>query len=385
MNQSDMLLQMVYSMVQSAQSTRPTQAAQTQNNGTQKSDDGKDFQTLLEEKRTELDGQTVEQPVENGEEPKDDVPADVLAQAMVLSQMTPVPPTVVVAEEVQPQAAEVSAAAVAPVVPEAAQNIQVAVPEENVRLAQTSDGVVVPEEQSVEPMAQTLPEQPAEKTEAPSDTGVPAEEVLSTPQTKQDAAPQTKEESGGQEQGAPESGKTVQTEDYEVLSAQTGAAERPLFQETETLPQRVGDAPVMDTQAEDMDSRLAEKLTKTLLSGEQRLELKLTPEHLGNVVVEMSRTPEGVLHVILHTENEQAARLLSEHSSTLGMMLQNSQQNEVRIEVQQPNQSEQPWQHPDQDGGQSGQDGRQQQERRQQTDPERFLQQLRLGLTGTDG
>ena len=147
----------------------------------------------------------------------------------------------------------------------------------------------------------------------------------------------------------------------------------------------MGDAPVMDTQAEDMDSRLAEKLTKTLLSGEQRLELKLTPEHLGNVVVEMSRTPEGVLHVILHTENEQAARLLSEHSSTLGMMLQNSQQNEVRIEVQQPNQSEQPWQHPDQDGGQSGQDGRQQQERRQQTDPERFLQQLRLGLTGTDG
>ena len=69
MNQSDMLLQMVYSMVQSAQSTRPTQAAQTQNNGTQKSDDGKDFQTLLEEKRTELDGQTVEQPVENGEKP----------------------------------------------------------------------------------------------------------------------------------------------------------------------------------------------------------------------------------------------------------------------------------------------------------------------------
>ena len=104
-----------------------------------------------------------------------------------------------------------------------------------------------------------------------------------------------------------------------------------------------------------------------------------------HVVVEMSRTPEGVLHVILHTENEQAARLLSEHSSTLGMMLQNSQQNEVRIEVQQPNQSEQPWQHPDQDGGQSGQDGRQQRERRQQTDPERFLQQLRLGLTGTDG
>ena len=115
MNQSDMLLQMVYSMVQSAQSTRPTQAAQTQNNGTQKSDDGKDFQTLLEEKRTELDGQTVEQPVENGEEPKDDVPADVLAQAPAdrTARLELIDATAALAEEVIEQEGQLTVAKLA--------------------------------------------------------------------------------------------------------------------------------------------------------------------------------------------------------------------------------------------------------------------------------
>ena len=79
MNQSDMLLQMVYAAVQSTQTSLP------QSTGTQQKDSGQDFRTLLDEKRTELNGQKVEQPVENGEAPKADdpavVPEDVLAQA----------------------------------------------------------------------------------------------------------------------------------------------------------------------------------------------------------------------------------------------------------------------------------------------------------------
>ena len=147
------------------------------------------------------------------------------------------------------------------------------------------------------------------------------------------------------------------------------------------MPQRVGDAPVLDTQSGELEGKLTSMMTATLEDGGQRLEIKLAPEHLGNVVVEMSRTPEGVLHVVLHTESEQAAKLLTEHADTLGMMLQSGQQGEVRIEVQRPDQGEQPWQQPDQNGGQNGQEGRQQQEqRRQHTDPEVFLQQLRLGL-----
>ena len=152
------------------------------------------------------------------------------------------------------------------------------------------------------------------------------------------------------------------------------------LRESESLPQRVGDAPVLDTQSGHMDARLTKELTSALDAGSQRLELKLTPERLGTVVVEMNRTPEGALHVVLRTENEQAAKLLTEHSGTLGMMLQSSQQGEVRIEVQRQDQGETTWQQPDQNGGQSGQERQQQEQRRQPADPERFLQQLRLGL-----
>ena len=380
MNQSDMLLQMVYAAVQSTQTSLP------QSTGTQQKDSGQDFRTLLDEKRTELNGQKVEQPVENGEAPKADdpavVPEDVLAQAMVLTQTMPVPAaTVVVTEEPQPLA--VDALAENPTAAEVGLEVQQLAP-----LAPEAEAVVpevTVEAQSAEPTAQILPtEQPAEQAQ-PQDGAeeTPAgEEIISVPQTKEEPAAQTKEESAGQESPMSKGEKTaVRDDSYEVLSAQSGSAEQPLFEESASLPQRVGDAPVVDTQSEQMDSTLANQITSALDSGEQRLELKLTPEHLGNVVVEMSRTPEGVLHVVLHVESEQAAKLLSEHSGTLGVLLQSSQQGEVRIEVQRPDQSEQPWQQPDQESGQNSQQGHQQrEERRQSADPERFLQQLRLGL-----
>ena len=62
-------------------------------------------------------------------------------------------------------------------------------------------------------------------------------------------------------------------------------------------------------------------------------------------------------------------------------MLQNTQHTEVRVEVQQPQQTQHSQQQPDQNGGQGRE--QQQQQRRQQADPERFLQQLRLGLLPT--
>lgn len=376
MDQNSMLLQMAYMAVQSAQNTLP------QSTGTKKSDGGQDFRTLLDEKRTALNGQE-EQPVEDKEEQKTELSADVLvAQAAVLTQPVVIPAVVeVVTGEEQPQM--VNALTELPTVPETTQDAQVVVPEMN-----TNTEATVPElpaEQPAEPVVQALPEEPEKSVETPAtDTKAPVEETVAAPRTEQSSAPQSEEESSSQDRPTSENGEDVRTNDYEVLTSQSGTAERPLFRESVSMPQRVGDAPVLDTQSGDMDAKLTKELTSALDAGAQRLELKLTPEHLGNVVVEMSRTPEGVLHVVLHTENEQAAKLLAEHADTLGMMLQSGQQGEVRIEVQRPAQGEQPWQQPDQNGGQSGQEGRQQQEqRRQPADPERFLQQLRLGLITT--
>lgn len=169
--------------------------------------------------------------------------------------------------------------------------------------------------------------------------------------------------------------------DPETQAAVT--AEQPFFQETENMPVKVGDGDTIDTQQPDFDAKLTQNVEKALSQGEQRVEIRLNPENLGSVVVEMTRSQDGSLHVVLHTETESAARLLSEHSGTLGLMLQNNNQGEVRVEVRQPQQENQQWQHPDQDGGQNhGGQQREQQEHRQST--EDFLQQLRLGLFSLD-
>ena len=70
--------------------------------------------------------------------------------------------------------------------------------------------------------------------------------------------------------------------------------------------------------------------------GQQKVALRLSPEHLGNLAVELTRSDAGVLQVVLRAENEQTAHLLREHASTLGMLLQSSGQGEVRVEFPSP-------------------------------------------------
>lgn len=168
------------------------------------------------------------------------------------------------------------------------------------------------------------------------------------------------------------------TETVEV----SGSWEAPVFQETEYMPVKVGEKVEIDTTAPaaDVDAKLSRALTQALDNGSQRVEITLTPANLGTVTVEFTRTPEGALHLVLRAENEHAAKLLSEHASTLGLMLQDSTRGEVRVEVPQPHQNQQPWQQPDQNGGQQQQQQQQQQRQVPKQEADSFLQQLRLGL-----
>ena len=123
--------------------------------------------------------------------------------------------------------------------------------------------------------------------------------------------------------------------------------------------------------------RLAEQ------EGARHVELKLAPEHLGKLSVELTQGKDGVLHIVFHAENEQAMKLLQEHSATLVSMLHGSHSGEIQVEVPRPQQGEQPWQQPEQQPGQ--QHGRNPQEQgRQRQSTEDFLQQLRLGLLGVE-
>lgn len=180
-----------------------------------------------------------------------------------------------------------------------------------------------------------------------------------------------------------ENGSESLKEDVSVLENAAGGMEQPLFAETESLPVKVGEPEVLDTTQDGMDQKLAKTISDSLDKGMQKVELRLSPQNLGNVVVEMTRSSDGTLHVVLHADNERAMNLLGEHSASLGALLSASGHGDTKVEVPQPHQENQQWQQPDSDGGQ-GQNGRSGEQNRQRQSAEDFLQQLRLELLQPD-
>ena len=154
-------------------------------------------------------------------------------------------------------------------------------------------------------------------------------------------------------------------------------AEQPLFREVESTPVKVGDAAPLDTTAEDFDAQAAKTIAQALEKGSQKVELKLSPANLGNVTVELTRTAEGAIHVVLTAERERGMKLLTDHAGQLGNLLQSNTGADVRVEVPQNQQGRQAWQ---EGQGQHHQGQSQQQQSHSQQEQEDFLQQLRLGL-----
>lgn len=377
MDINELVLQMTYAAAQVAQSTLPQTQEPT------RTEDGKSFQNLMDEKRTERESKTVEvgaaatetaqqsQAAANG--------APVMQQLAVMVTDTAAIPTVVNTAVAIPNGDASAVEAVTMVSTAMPETVaQEALPQETVLpQMQTAMETPVPEA-TAQPVAVPAEEPQQKSVEAPMEAETPVV-ATAAPETETQTLPVEDEVQVTVEQDA----APVRRQEQEVdeTAVQTDGVSKPLFTDTETMPQRVGDAPVVDTESGDLESKLATKLNEALSKGSQRVEIRLTPENLGRVVIEMQRDPEGVLQVVLRTENSQAAKLLSEHSSALGLMLQNTQHTEVRVEVQQSQQNQNSQQQPDQNGGQGR--GQQQQQRRQQADPERFLQQLRLGLLPT--
>ena len=96
----------------------------------------------------------------------------------------------------------------------------------------------------------------------------------------------------------------------------------------------------------------------------------------------MGRDANGALQVVLHTATGKAANLLTEHLDSLHAALQNMGHDAVHVEVQRNEESAQQQsmhQQADPDGH-NQQKHPQQQRQQQSTNPEDFMQQLRLGL-----
>ncbi len=186
---------------------------------------------------------------------------------------------------------------------------------------------------------------------------------------------------------APQDVKDVTPEEAPEEIPDEAAAQEPVFHEVKAAPVKVGESyePV-DTQEPNMEAKLADTIRMAAQAGAEKVEIRLMPENLGKLTIEMTRDNSGALQVVLHASNSRAAGLLNEHLDGLRTALQGYSQQEVRVEVQrgEESQQQQAFQNADPDGrGQRHQRQQQEQEQHQEQGGD-FLQKLRLGLFSTE-
>lgn len=161
-------------------------------------------------------------------------------------------------------------------------------------------------------------------------------------------------------------------------------AEHSLFGQVESVPVKVGevDQPQQTENTQDVETQLKDGLTQALRNGDTKVEIQLNPVELGSVKIEVTRSAEGALYVVLTAERTQTQGLLERHAAGLQSMLMGSSGTEdvqVQINRQQEGQQAENQNYDGSSG--NGREGRQQEHRRQQpSENADFLQQLRLGL-----
>ncbi len=169
------------------------------------------------------------------------------------------------------------------------------------------------------------------------------------------------------------------------LGAEAADIGQPLFKDVEAAPVKVGENFQLDTQQPEMDDHLADAIRFAAQQGLRQMEIKLSPENLGNLTIKLTQAADGTLQVVLHAANLKAANLLNQHLDNLNAALQGYSQNEVRVEVQR-NEDSQQSQQQQQQTDPNGHNQQRQQEQRQQEQEHSgdFVQRLRLGLFGQD-
>ncbi len=174
----------------------------------------------------------------------------------------------------------------------------------------------------------------------------------------------------------------TQTDDTEA----GGEAQTALFAKTEAMPVKVGQTVTQQAtpqQTASPESALANAIVTAESNGLDSVTIKLTPENLGNLVIDIQRSPTGELSIILRPETEAAAKLLSEHSSNLGNLL-STNGNEAKVQVQQAPDTDKMWQDSNNNAGDGQSSNKQQQEKNKQDETDDFMNRLRLGLVVQD-
>lgn len=176
---------------------------------------------------------------------------------------------------------------------------------------------------------------------------------------------------------------TNEDEDVQVELVDVEQAPEQVFHDVKAAPVKVGetyDAP----QAQDVNEQIAAQLIPAMEQGQTKVELQLTPEHLGTVKVEITQSENGALHIAITAQSNETRSLLEKHSDSLQHMLASRTQNVVQVEVQRQEES-QPKNPYDGHNGQNQQQPQQEQHRpRHSQSSQDFLHQLRLGLVDVE-
>ena len=177
----------------------------------------------------------------------------------------------------------------------------------------------------------------------------------------------------------------LQEDDGQIEAIDADQGPQQLFHDVKAAPVKVGETyDVEQADKADVAQQIDAGLAQALEKGESMVRIQLTPENLGSVTVEITRSAEGLIRVALNAHSGETRSLLERHAGELQGMLSNRTQQDVEVSVQQNQESQQNQnQHP-YDGrnghGQSGQEERRQPRREQSEHGRDFMQQLRLGL-----
>ncbi len=235
----------------------------------------------------------------------------------------------------------------------------------------------VPQTDEVMPQTQTMVQRPASVVagEGAEQAAVPQQAVQQTAQM------QTK--SGGEQTAA--EGEKLPEAEVTASSGSASAEPQVLFRDVEAVPVKVGEAPANASAAEpaSVETQIESRLEKALAEGETRVEVRLEPESLGTVTVEVTHRADGSLHIVLSAESAQTRELLERHAPGLqGLLAGREPDGQVQVEVQRQQESHGQSADDAYSGARQGQ--QQEQQRQQPRHTQDFFQQLRLGLIPLD-
>lgn len=173
--------------------------------------------------------------------------------------------------------------------------------------------------------------------------------------------------------------------EMELLDAEQ--APQQIFHDVKAVPVKVGDVENTEQVDEpDVVQQLDTQIAQALQRGDSTVTVRLNPENLGEVTIQISAKSDGVLAVAITARNEDTRALLERHAANLQEVLANRVRESVEVNVQRQQESQQ-GQNQNYDGHNGhAQDGQQQRRQRQEpANSQDFIQQLRLGLIPVDG